>query len=285
MKSFLRWSQKLALIGGIMLGTLAGSVQVLALPNEQIVERLRSVVVFTLANSEGSPLIATPTQGDQRDPIFGVFINRQDAQAFLDELKTREPETVQGIEVVTVPLDKVYEYSVAQRAQNGAEQLRVAFFPDARQVEEAKTLLQQQGAQSQEFEGVPLFVARSGGQEGGYLTIEQNDEQVIPMFFERAELQTLLDRLKEVQPEMASNVQIQVVNLEGVMQNLQSSDNEEWNRVVLIQPQATREFIRTLRQQGGQNQGGQNQGGQARPQAQPNQPAQPAQPAQPNQQR
>jgi hypothetical protein len=239
-----------------------------------VIERLRSVPVFTLANSEGAPLIATPTQGEQRNPIASVFINRQDAQAFLDELKAREPQTAQGIEVVPVPLAKIYEYGVSQEERDSAEQLRFAFFPDVQQVQEAKTLLQQQGGQSQEFEGVPLFVARSGGQEGGYLTIEQNDQQVIPMFFNRAELQTLLDRLREVQPEMASNVQVQVVNLEGVIQTLQSSDNEELNRIVLIPPQASRDFIRSLQQQGGQ-QGGQNQGGQARPQAQPAQPAQP----------
>lgn len=265
MKSFLRWSRNLTLVGGLMLGTLmAGASQVLALTQEQVIERLRSVPVFTLANAEGAPLIAVPTEGEQRNPIASVFINRQDAQEFLDQLKARDPQTAQGISVVPVPLAKIYEYGVTQQQQEGQEQLRFAFFPDDQQVQEAQTLLQQQGGQNQEFEGVPLFVARSSGEQGGYLTIEQDNQQVIPMFFDRAELQVLLDRLKQVQPDLASTVQVQVVNLEGVIQTLQTSDNQELNRIVLIPPQASREYIRSLQQ---------NQGGQNRPQAQPAQPA------------
>ncbi|MFM7427943.1 MAG: Tic22 family protein [Elainella sp.] len=265
MKSFLRWSRHLTLVGSLMLGTLvAGASQVLALTQEQVIERLRSVPVFTLANAEGAPLIAVPTEGEQRNPIASVFINRQDAQEFLDQLKAREPQTAEGISVVPVPLAKIYEYGVSQ--QEGQEQLRFAFFPDDQQVQEAQTLLQQQSGQNQEFEGVPLFVARSNGSEGGYLTIEQDNQQVIPMFFDRSELQVLLDRLKQVQPDLASTVQVQVVNLEGVIQTLQTSDNQELNRIVLIPPQASREYIRSLQQ----NQGG--QGGQNRPQAQPAQP-------------
>jgi nickel transport protein len=140
-------------------------------------------------------------------------------------------------------------------------------------------LLQQQG-QSQQFEGVPLFVAKENGQEGGYLTIQQGSDQVIPMFFEQSELQTLLTRLREVQPNMATSVQMQVVNLEGVINTLQTSNNEELNRIVLVPSQQSREFIRSL--QGQQGAGQPASGGTApaaRPQAQPASPqAQPARP-------
>lgn len=282
MKSLIRWGQTLGLVGSILLSTLLfNGARALALTNEQVVERLRSVPVFTLANNQGSPLLAVPNEGENRSPIASIFINQQDAQTFLNNLKTRDPQAAEGIEVVPVPLAKIYEYEMAQRSQNQTEQVRFAFIPEQQQVEAAKTLLQQSGQSAQTFEGVPLFVARSNGDNGGYLTIEQGNEQVIPMFFDRAELQTLLDRLKQVQPDLASGVQVQVVNLEGVIQTLQSSDNEELNRIVLVPPQASRDFIRSLQQQpaGGQgNQGNQNRGNQnqaPRPQAQPNQPAQP----------
>ena len=280
MKSFLDWGRKLGLVGGLVVGTLlVSSLQVWALTKEQVIERLRTVPVFTLANGEGSPLLAVPTQGESRMPIASVFINRDDAQKFLDDLKTRDPQTAQGISVVPVPLAKIYEYEVAQQTKAETEQVRFAFFPDAQQVEAAKALLQQQG-QSQQFEGVPLFVAKENGQEGGYLTIQQGSDQVIPMFFEQSELQTLLTRLREVQPNMATSVQMQVVNLEGVINTLQTSNNEELNRIVLVPSQQSREFIRSL--QGQQGAGQPASGGTApaaRPQAQPASPqAQPARP-------
>ena len=284
MKSFLDWGRKLGLVGGLVVGTLlVSSLQVWALTKEQVIERLRTVPVFTLANGEGSPLLAVPTQGESRMPIASVFINRDDAQKFLDDLKTRDPQTAQGISVVPVPLAKIYEYEVAQQTKAETEQVRFAFFPDAQQVEAAKALLQQQG-QSQQFEGVPLFVAKENGQEGGYLTIQQGSDQVIPMFFEQSELQTLLTRLREVQPNMATSVQMQVVNLEGVINTLQTSNNEELNRIVLVPSQQSREFIRSLQGQQGAGQGaGQPASGgtapAARPQAQPASPqAQPARP-------
>lgn len=269
MKSFFRWGKTLIVVGGIVLGSIvANAAQVLALTDEQVVERLRSVPVFTLANNEGSPLLAVPTEGENRNPIASVFISQQDAQTFLTNLKTRDPQAAEGIEVIPVPLAKIYEYQVSQREESEGEQLRFAFIPDQQQVQAAQTLLQQSGQNSQQFEGVPLFVAKSGGEEGGYLTVTQGEEQVIPMFFDRTELQTLLDRLREVQPDLASGVQVQVVNLEGVIQTLQSSDNEELNRIVLVPPQSSRDFIRSLQQTEGQG----NRG------------AQPAQPAQPQRQ-
>ncbi|MCU0524070.1 MAG: hypothetical protein MUF72_04520 [Elainella sp. Prado103] len=252
MKSVIRWALNLSVAGGVLLSTLASGVQVLALPQEQVMERLRSVPVFTLTNNEGSPLLAVPTEGEDRDPIASVFISRTDAEAFLNGLRSRDPQTAEGIQVVPVPLAKIYELEMQQQQQNAEEQLRFAFIPEQRQVEAARTVLQQSG-QNSEFQGVPLFIARSGGEEGGYLTINQGEQQVIPMFFDRAELQGLLDRLQQVQPDLASTVQVQVVNLEGVIQTLQNSDNQELTRIVLVPSQASRDYIRSLQNtQGGQ---------------------------------
>lgn len=258
MKSFIRRGKILIVVGGILLSSLiANAAQVLALSTEQIVERLRSVPVFTLANESGSPLLAVPQEGESRNPIASVFMTQQDAQTFLNNLKTNDPEVAQGIQVTPVPLAKIYEYEVTQnqQTQNAAERVQFAFIPNQQQVEAAKAVLQQSGQNAQQFQGVPLFVAKSGGEEGGYLTINQGEEQVIPMFFDRAELQALLDRLKQVQPDLAENVQVQVVNLEGVLQTLKDSDNQELNRIILVPPQSSRDYIRSLQQQNPQGQG------------------------------
>lgn len=255
-KSVIRWGLKLSLVSSIALGTfLASSGRVLALTQEQVMERLQSVPVFTLANNEGSLLLAFPTEGENQNPIASVFISRADAQRTLDNLKTRDPAAAEGVQVIPVPLAKIYEYGVAQRSQDEDEQLRFAFIPEQQQIDAAKSILQQSGQNSEQFQGVPLFVARSGGEQGGYLTIKQGEQQVIPMFFDRAALQALLDRLKDVQPELANGVQVQVVNLEGVIQTLQNSNNEELNRIMLVPSQASLDYIRSLQENQGQGQG------------------------------
>jgi nickel transport protein len=287
MKSLIRWSATLSLVGSILFGSLfAGSLRVLALTAEQVMERLRTVPVFTLTDSQGSPLVATPNQGENRAPVAGVFISRRDAQAFLENLKQRDPQAAQGVQVVPVSLAEVYNLAQQSKEhQNQQDQLHFAFIPVQQQVEEAKNLLRQSGSgqQADQFQGVPLFIARASGQNGGYLTVKQGNDQVIPVFFDRQELQALLDRLKQVQPDLASNVTVQVVNLEGLIQTLQTSDNTELNQVMLVPPQESVDFVRSLQQQGGGQQGGGSQGGGQQGQPRSNRSPQPNQAPQNNQ--
>jgi hypothetical protein len=292
MKSLIRWSKSLGLVGGILVGSLiAGSLQVLALTTEQVVERLRSVPVFTLANNEGKPLVAVPSQGAQQNtpPSVFVFLSQKDAQTSLDSLKSRDPQTARGIQVMPVSLANIYKYEVDQQAQKKPEQVRFTFIPDQQQIEAAKTVLQQNGENAQQFQGVPLFVAKSSGQNSGYLVIQQGNQQVVPMYFDRAGLQALLDRLRQVQPELAGKVTIQVINLESVLETLHSSNNQELNQIVLVPSQASLDFVRSQQpaQGGAPQQGQQAQPNRTPQQAQPGQagqlqPNQPAQSGQPN---
>ena len=303
MKSLMRWSATVSLIGGVVCSTfLAGTARVLSLTTEQVVERLRSVPVFTLTNQEGAPLVASPAEGENRRPVAGVFISRQDAQTFLDNLKNNNPQVAQGVRVVPVSLAEVYQLARQEGATNAPangqanapanapangqanapangqaeDQLNFAFIPARQQVEAAMTLLRQQGQTVERFQGVPLFIARSGGQgaQAGYLTVKQGDREVIPMFFNRDELQAVLDRLQQENPNVVSGVSIQVVNLEGLIQTMQTSDNPELNQILLVPPKDSVDFVRSLQPQGGQQGGQQGRQPNARPNAQPAQPNQ-----------
>ena len=267
MKSLIRWSATLGLVSGVFLSSVfAGAARVLALPAAQVKERLRAGPVFTLANEQGAPLVATPNEGDSRQPVAGVFINHQDAETFLNNLKNSNPQAAQGVRVVPVSLADVYQLAQqqgeSQQGQQAADQLRFAFIPAQQQVDAAMTLLRQNGQTVERFQGVPLFVARSGGQNAGYLTIRQGEKQVIPVFFDKAELQGVIDRLRQQQPDLASNVSVQVVNLEGLIQTLQSSDNPELNQLLLVPQRSSVDFVRSLQPEGqgqGQGQGQQRQ--------------------------
>ncbi len=283
MKSFFRWSATFGIVSGVLIGSFwTGAARVLALTAEQVAERLRPVPVFTLANEQGAPLVASPSEGEDRGPVAGVFISRADAEKFLNDLKTRNPQAAQGVRVVPVSLADVYRIAETERTGSTPQnqQLRFAFIPAQQQVDAAMTVLREGGQNVSQFQGVPIFVAQSGnGDNRGYLTIQQGEQQVIPMFFDKAELQGVLTRLQQSQPDLARNMTVQVVNLEGLIQTLQSSNNQELNQILLVPPRDSIEYVRSLQPQGGQ----QGQQGQPRQQGQQAQPRtqQQAQPAQP----
>jgi Tic22-like family len=248
MKSFFRWSTTLGLVGSVLIGSFfAGSLRVLALTAEQVAERLRPVPVFTLTDREGSPLVAT-AEGQEGTPVAGVFISQQDAQTFLNNLRESSPDVARDVQITPVSLAEVYQLAIA----DDSNQLEFAFIPIQQEVQTAVEVLRQGGENVQEFEGVPLFIARSGGEESGYLTIQQGEQQVIPIFFKRDDLQAMIDRVRQQQPELATNTSIQVVNLEGLIDTLQSSENQELNRILLVPPRESIEFIQSLPREGQQ---------------------------------
>lgn len=248
MKSFVRWSATVGLVGSAVLGSvLAGAMQVLALPKDQILQKLRPIPVFTIANAQGAPLVASPPQGQKGQPVAGVFISQKDAQTFLESLKTRNPDLAKGVSVVPVSLAEVYQLELDNKGK--PDGLNFAFVPSKQQVDSATTLLKQTGQQVQQFNGTPLFVAK-GGKDKGYLTIQQGNQSVIPMFFKKEELQTLLDNFKKQQPNMASTVEIQVLNLEGLIQVLQEKNDPQLNQIVLVPSEESINYVRSLNPNG-----------------------------------
>ncbi|MEQ9550497.1 MAG: Tic22 family protein [Coleofasciculus sp. G3-WIS-01] len=239
MKSLVRWSATLGLVGTTLLGSLfGGSLRALALTEQQVMEKLQTVPVFTVTDGEGSPLVASiPTQSNQNAAVAGVFISQRDAQAFVERLKREKPELGNQVRVVPVSLAEVYQLD--QQSQNQPNGLDFAYIPVQQQVQSAQQLL----GQGQEFQGVPLFVAR-GGRDQGYLTIQQEGQQVIPFFFDKEQLQNLVNRFKEQQPNLASSVEIQVVPLEGIISTLQTQDNPQLEQILLIPSQESLQFLR-----------------------------------------
>lgn len=118
--------------------------------------------------------------------------------------------------------------------------------PESQQVDLAKSLLQQQGEDTQQFVGVPLFTARE--QNEGFLTILENEAQTIPLFFRLEDLQELLDRAQSEQPDVFSSVEIDVVNLEGVISALETDNDPFLDRITFIPPEESLEFVEELQQ-------------------------------------
>ena len=254
MKSLIRWGATLGLVGSTFLGAaIIGNRQVLALPQEQILQKLRGIPVFTIADAQGSLLVATPANNQEnannqqnRTSVVGVFISQQDAQAFLEKLKTENAQAVQSMQVVPVSLAQVYQ--LAQENKDKPERLVVDFLPVQQQVDAAVALQRQSGGQTPQLyrQGdVPLFYAPN-------LTMrfERNNQQItaVPLFFEREELQKMVDDYKRQNPNSNVTIEIEVGSLEGLLQNLQTSNDPQLSQIVLVPPRASVEFVRNFQQ-------------------------------------
>lgn len=265
MKSLVRWSTTAAIVGS----TLLAGLQALALTPEQIKQKLQVVPVFTIANNQGAPLVAQPPNGQKGNPVAGVFISQRDANAFLENLKTRNPALAKDVRVVPVSLAEVFQLN--QGTQGKTEKLDFAYVPAKQQLDAAIAILKANGQQVTQFNGTPLFVARAG-KDKGFLTIQEGNTSVIPMFFNKEDLQPLVDRFKQQKPDLASTVDIQVFPLEGVMQAMQREKDPQLDKIVLVPPRETLEFVQRQQQQ---QRPQQQQPQQQRPQQQRPQPQQP----------
>lgn len=245
MKSLVRWSATLGLVGTALLGSfVTENLKALALPESQVVEMLQPVPVFTVTDAQGAPLVANvPNNQNKPQAVAGVFINRSDAQAFVDRLKQEKPDLAKNVQVVPVSLAQIYK--LRQENQNKPDALNFAFIPAQQQLQAAQALMGPSGQQAKPFQGTPLFVAR-GGTDNGYLTVQEGGKQIIPFFFDKDQLQTMVDRFKQQKPDLASTVKVEAVPLEGIIYTLQTSNNQELNNIAIVPSKEALEFLRKL---------------------------------------
>ena len=249
MKAMFGLGAKLGIVSSAIVGSaIIGTLSAIALPQDQIIQKLGPVPVFTITDSKGAPLVASSSD-NKKGGVAGVFINQQDAVAFVNQLKTKNPELAKTVRVVPVSLGEVYKLDQASAKKPNS--LEFAYVPGKQQVDSAMAILKQAGQDEKKFQGTPLFVAKAG-KEKGYLTVKQADKQVIPFFFNKEELQAMLERFKKQQPDLASTVEIQVVNLEGVIQTMQTRNDTQLDQIMLIPPKESIDFVRSLQPAPGQ---------------------------------
>jgi hypothetical protein len=223
---------------------LLGTASAQALTVDQIKEKLRPIPVFTITDANGAPLVATVPAGENSSDtasVAGVFISRQDALKFVENLRSRNPELANSVRVTPVSLSEVYQMN--EQGRNNPEDLQFAYVPVQTQVDSARAVMQENGRSPNEFNGVPLFIAR-GGPDEGYLTIQRGDQQVIPMFFYKEDLQGMLTQFQEQQPDLISSVTIQVVPLEALLEAFRTDDDQFLDRIILVPPRETLEYLR-----------------------------------------
>jgi hypothetical protein len=256
MKSLVRWGATLGLIGSTLLGTVfVGNLPVLALTEQQVKEKLDSVPVYLITNSQGLPLSRPLPEGQNGQKatgsVTGVYLSRQEAQSFIKELqnlKGKDPkmeEVVKSLQVTAVPLGVIYQQ--LQQSKNQPNRLLFAFKPVDTEVKGALELLRQSGQQVNQFKSVPVFAVRFSPEQG-YVPIQLKTEnqQLIPLFLSKQDAQGLLTQVKPKYPK----ADIQVIDVDGVIKTLQDKNDNWLSQVVLVPSPESREYIKTLPREG-----------------------------------
>ncbi|GAB4371843.1 MAG: hypothetical protein Kow00121_13640 [Elainellaceae cyanobacterium] len=238
LKSWMRLTT-VAVVGSVLGMLSSHGLQAVALTEQEVIDRLQTVPMFTLTDAEGAPLVLNSTDEQTNRSLASFFVSWQDAQLFLENLRTEYPGL--AVQVVPVSLAEVYELAIRDR-----DQIEFAFVPMQSQIDVARLLLQQNGQGVEQFQGVPLFIAQSSNPDEGYLTIRQDQQEAIPIFFTWEAMQQMLDRLRQTNSDLANRMTVQVLSLENIISVLQSSDTPELNQIVLIPPGESIEIIRSL---------------------------------------
>ncbi|HSM84326.1 MAG TPA: Tic22 family protein [Nodosilinea sp.] len=227
-----------ALVGGGLLGGgLMMPLPAVALSEEAIVDKLGQVPVFVILNSDGQPLTAAAEIDDQEVKVPVVFIDGGAAEEFLARAQEEDPSA----QVALVDLGTLYQETVL----SSEEQVPLLYLPIGEELETAIAL-------ESDFQGVPLFIARQGA-EGPYLTINQDGEASLPMFFSRDDLQTLLDRYEETNAAAADDIVVQVLSLEWLLSMMTSNSDPDLdaqlNQVRLFPSTEVLDYIRAEAEQ------------------------------------
>ncbi|NJN62240.1 MAG: hypothetical protein HC795_12560 [Coleofasciculaceae cyanobacterium RL_1_1] len=181
--------------------------------------KLLQIPVFTVTNADGSPIVTSvPLADGSNQEIGGVFLDPNDAQAFVTSLQERQPELLGQVQVSVLTLAEIYE---ADRDNHIAHEdpMEFAYVPSRQQLQQAEEVFASQNVEIERFDGVPLFFATSRA-NGGYMTIEQDDESVIPVFFDKSSLDRLITNFGDGEA-FQNSVQYEVLRLERVLQTMQ----------------------------------------------------------------
>ena len=244
MKVLARWSAQTTLMTATIISAWGvNSLQALALTEEQVLQKLGPITVFTVTNSEGAPLVVSvPVEEGEPLEVAGAFMSQGDAEAFVERLQTENPNLENQVQVMPASLAEVYQLDF--QFEGEADDIDFIFIPVEEQAANAQPLLQP----GQTLQGVPLFVAR-GGEQGGYLTIQQDGQQAVPFFFEYEQVQRIANDFQQTNPDQADTVVIQVVPLDGVINTLRTQDTPGLENIVLVPSREGLEYLQELQQQ------------------------------------
>lgn len=243
MKSLVRLGLTLSLLGGAVIGPdLVRPQAVFAIPEADALKRLDPIPVFAVTNKEGVPILATlpnPKDKTKKVQVATFFMSQQDAQSLVSTLKTQKPDIGKDARVVALSMRQAYDIKTKNKAK--ADAVVFEFLPPKQQLDAAIAVLKQNGQDVKEFPDIPLFFA-VGGQDKGLLTIEQGKNKVIPFYFNKQDLQGMLDQLKQRDPKLSSTTKVEVTSLSKVLDSMLKDTSNSMQQITLVPDRAALQF-------------------------------------------
>ncbi|MEM1393253.1 MAG: Tic22 family protein [Cyanobacteria bacterium P01_D01_bin.116] len=256
MKSLVRWGATLGLVGSTLLGTVtSGIAPAIALSEQEIKSKLDNIPVWLITNPQGLPLSRPLAQQDGKKTsgsVTGVYMSKQEAQAFISELqkvKDKDPkmnQMVKSLQVTPVPLGVIFQQ--VQKTKNEPNRLLFAFKPVDKEIKGAMNLLKKSGQQVKQFRSVPVFIVRFAPDKS-YVPIKlgekKAEEEVVPLFFSMQDANNLLNQVKPKFPK----ADIQVVDVDGILNTLQEKNDPWLDKVLFFPNPEARQYIQKLPRQ------------------------------------
>ena len=250
MKSLVRWSATLGLVGSTLLGSvLSVNIPALALTQDQIKQKLDGIPVFIITNNQGLPLsrpLPQAQNGQKAGSVTGVYMSRQDAEGFISQLqnlKDKDPKMLQlvkSLQVTPVPLGVIYQQLEQTKSQ--PNHLVFAFKPVDKDVQGAVQLT---GQPANQFTSVPIFAVRFAPNKG-YVPIKlpSNNQEILPLFMSKQDADGLLTQVKQKFPQ----ADIQVINIDAIIRTFQEKNDKWLDEVFFVPSPESRQFIKSLPQ-------------------------------------
>jgi uncharacterized protein YdbL (DUF1318 family) len=228
---------------GVAIGLVSSAVLAVqpahALTDAQIIEKLQGIPVIALTDKSGAPLVAQ--LNDKQKGLFTeVYLGQKEVNATLQKLKTTNPAVAKQLQIRVVTLGDVYKSQVT-----GDKKLNVLIIPSEVQVKSAISLLKKSDPnKAQQFNGVPLFIGIAG-KPRGYVSINSTQEKkrIIPVFFDKEQLQAVLDKFKKDQPSLAPTTEIQVISLDSLLTQMRAKNEPFYGQIVLARPREMAEYV------------------------------------------
>ncbi|MEO0540306.1 MAG: Tic22 family protein [Cyanobacteria bacterium P01_A01_bin.105] len=217
-----------------LVGWLGGSMApAQALPEAEVVDTLSNIPVFVMATPEGGYITnrlvreAEADQPRQEVALLNVFFSGDDAEEFLRQAQAENQSLADTAVVGWTELSALY-----QQAQQAADiPLRLLFVP---QVEEVAAAVEEDADYAG---GVPLFIPKFSADDSYVLLPIGNlndGEPVVPVFFSQTDINGALEALNEQDPALRSQIEVDVVSLEGLIDQIRNTDDTNLTRLQLL---------------------------------------------------
>jgi hypothetical protein len=230
---------------GVAIGLVGSAVLAVqpihALSDAQIIEKLQGIPVITLTDKSGAPLVAQ-LNDKQKGLYTEVYLGQKEVKATLQRLQNTNPAIAKQLQMRVVTLGEVYKSQVSTA---GDKKLNVLVVPSEAQVKSAIIILRKNDPnKAQQFDGVPLFVGVAGKPKG-YVSINstQDKKRIIPIFFDKEQLQLVLDKFKKDQPTLAPTLDIQVISLDSLLTQMRSKNEPFYGQIVLARSREMAEYV------------------------------------------